>query len=147
MLAAAGASDTLVAAGYLHDVIEDTDMSADQLESEIGNCRVRELVEAVTELDKSQSWEDRNGTYLERMQATNDTEVLLLSCADKTTNLREMCFWLEHGYKTEDFTSRDHETQENKFIALDKVYRGCIGGPLYDRFDDALRRFMRYGSS
>ncbi|MAJ59167.1 MAG: (p)ppGpp synthetase, partial [bacterium TMED88] len=44
-----GASASVIAAGFLHDVVEDTDVTPDQLESHFGP-EVRELVEGVTKL-------------------------------------------------------------------------------------------------
>ena len=144
MFNTANYGDELIAAGYLHDVIEDCDYTADELEEAIDNRRVRDLVEAVSETDKSLSWEDRNGQYLERMK-TAEKNVLLLSCADKAANLMEMCRWLEKGYSVDSFTSRGHQTQLQKFEAWDGVYRGKIDGPVYDRFRQVLDRFKRYG--
>ena len=143
MLSAADYDDELVAAAYLHDTVEDTDMTADELEIEIGSKRVRDLVEAVSETDKLLSWEKRHGKYLERLK-TADPDVLLLSCADKTANLIDMSQWLEKGYKTDDFTSRDHRTQLSKVEALDNVYRGKVDGSVYDRFCLELDTFKGY---
>jgi (p)ppGpp synthase/HD superfamily hydrolase len=148
MLSDSGCSHELVAAGYLHDVIEDCDYIGDQLEDEIGNKRVRDLVEWVTEVDrvgpdgKKLPWEIRNQNYLENIRKA-PVEALTLSCADKTANIREMCYWLEKGYKTEDFTSRDHATNLAKFEALDEVFRGKVVDVVYDRFTQVLCSFKR----
>ena len=44
-----GASASVIAAGFLHDVVEDTDITPEQLEGYFGN-EVRYLVEGVTKL-------------------------------------------------------------------------------------------------
>jgi (p)ppGpp synthase/HD superfamily hydrolase len=44
-----GASAPVIAAGFLHDVVEDTDVTPDQIELHFGS-EVRELVEGVTKL-------------------------------------------------------------------------------------------------
>jgi hypothetical protein len=54
-----------------------------------------------------------------------------------------MCYWLEKGYKTEDFTSRDHATNLAKFEALDEVFRGKVVDVVYDRFTQVLCSFKR----
>jgi hypothetical protein len=60
------------------------------------------LVEWVTEPGgvgpdgKKPPWEVRNRNYLERIRKA-PAEALTLSCADKTSNIREMCYWLEKG--------------------------------------------------
>ena len=146
MLSDAGCSHELVAAGYLHDIIEDCGYTADKLEQEIGNNRVRELVEWVTEAagpdGKKPPWEVRNRNYLERIRKA-PVEALTLSCADKTSNIREMCYWLEQGYRTEDFTSRDHATNLAKFEALDEAFQGKVGDVVYDRVSWVLGLFCK----
>ena len=147
MLTDAGCRHELIAAGYLHDIIEDCGYTGDKLEQEIGNKRVRELVEWVTETtgsdDKKPPWEVRNKNYLERIRKA-PVEALTLSCADKTSNIREMCHWLERGYKVDDFTSRDHATNLAKFEALDYEFRGKVEDVVYDRFSWTLDLFCKY---
>ncbi len=146
MLSDAGCGHELVAAGYLHDTIEDCGYTGDQLEKAIGNKRVRDLVEWVTEVDrvgpdgKKLPWEVRNKSYLERIKKT-PVDALTLSCADKTANIREMCFWIRRGYRVDKFTSRNHAVQLAKFEALDEVFRGKVVAAVYDRFTKALLRF------
>ena len=68
---------------------------------------------------------------------------MVLSCADKAANIREMCHWLERGYKVDDFTSRDHKTNLAKFEALDEVFRGKVVDVVYERFTHSLDVFSR----
>lgn len=147
ILADAGCDHALIAAGYLHDVIEDCGYTADQLEQEIGSRRVRELVEWVTEPghsgpDPSQkaTWEERNANYLQRIKRASD-DALNLSCADKTANIMDMLRWVDRGFAVEEIVSRDHQTQLKKFEALDEVFRGRVAGDVYDRFEKVLRAF------
>lgn len=66
--------------------------TGDKLEQEIGNRRVRELVEWGTEPGgdeagpdgKKPPWEVRNRNYLERIRKAL-ADALTLSCADKTS--------------------------------------------------------------
>jgi len=148
MLADAGCSHEVIAAGYLHDIIEDCGYTGDQLAKEIGNSYVRELVEWVSEPDrigpdgKKLSWEVRNRNYLERIKNA-PVDALNLSCADKTANIREMLSWIRKGYRVDDFTSRDLVTQLGKFDTLDKLFQGNVVTPIYERFKrslDAMRR-------
>jgi len=53
-----GYDNETVAAGLLHDVIEDTTLEAADLDAAVGP-RVRELVEAASEPDKTLSWRER----------------------------------------------------------------------------------------
>jgi (p)ppGpp synthase/HD superfamily hydrolase len=146
ILSDAGCDRELVAAGYLHDLIEDCGYTGERLEQEIGNKRVVMLVEAVSEpgtigdTGKKMSWENRNANYLDSMVKAS-ADVLTLSCVDKTVNIREMCFWLKQGYLTEDFTKKDHATQLAKFDALDQIYQGPVAKLIYSRFSAYLDTF------
>ena len=82
--------DEAVAAAYLHDILEDCGYDEATLAEAIGNARVAALVAAVSEPDKSQSWEDRQHHYRERLVRLDDPVILALSCADKTSNLRAL---------------------------------------------------------
>jgi (p)ppGpp synthase/HD superfamily hydrolase len=136
----AGLDPEIVAAGFLHDIIEDCGYTRERLAGEIGSARVAELVEWVSEPDRDHSWETRNDAYLKRMQGA-PTEVLALSCADKTSNLRDMNRLLVKGHATDSFTSKNHATQRAKVEALDQLYRGAVPRPLYARFEAALVEF------
>ena len=61
----------------------------------------------------------------------------------KTSNIREMCYWLERGYKVDDSTSKDHATNLTKFEALNEVFRGKVVDVVYDRFTRSLDVFSR----
>lgn len=137
MLQVAGAAPETVAAGFLHDVIEDCSYSRQRLAEEIGNPKVADLVEWVSEPDKGQGWESRNRVYLERM-STAPQEVLMLSCADKSSNLGDMLRLLRGGYELDAFLSVGMDLQLAKFEALDKVFRGQVPDGLYRRFRGLL---------
>lgn len=143
LLQNAGGSTELVAAGLLHDTIEDTDLTAPSLLQAIEVPRVVDLVLAVTELDKGQSWELRNGDYLERIQNA-DIEAQTLSCADKLCNIRDMCSYLDKGFKMEDFTSRDLTTQVTKFRALRTVYRKRVPEVILAGFTHWLKQLENH---
>jgi (p)ppGpp synthase/HD superfamily hydrolase len=88
-LAQAGLSPEIVAAGLLHDTIEETSPLerqkwAEKLEASVGP-RVLELVRAVSDSDPESSWHDRKVAYLEHLKAV-PVEALAVSCADKLDN-------------------------------------------------------------
>ena len=83
-----GDEDTIIA-GLLHDVLEDTHVTAEEIEQAFGE-KVRDIVLDVTEPDlPGLSWETRNARYLRRLQAAPRPS-LLVSGADKTANLISM---------------------------------------------------------
>lgn len=92
LLTRAGADDETVAAGLLHDYLEDApgtlEAKQETLLKHFGE-RVLQLVLAETE-DKTKSWEARKTATIERLKATDDKAVLFIACADKAANLHEM---------------------------------------------------------
>lgn len=137
--------DELLAAAFLHDIIEDCDYNEHSLADAIGNTRVAALVAAVSEIDKGQSWETRQQTYRERLATLNDPAILALSCADKTSNLADMNRLLAKGHAVDSFTKRGFESQQAKFEALDRLFHGRVPERLYQRFQQALAEFRERG--
>jgi (p)ppGpp synthase/HD superfamily hydrolase len=83
-----GYSEPLVLAGFLHDVVEDAGVDKDEIERLFGR-KVVDLIEAVSEGDKSLPWERRKRAKLERLEGATQ-EVLVLSLADQLDNLRSI---------------------------------------------------------
>lgn len=78
-----------VLAGILHDTVEDTDATLQEVESLFG-ARVAWLVEQVFEPDKGDNWENRKQHTLNHLRRMEDEQVLLLACADKLDNAASM---------------------------------------------------------
>ncbi|QUJ67313.1 bifunctional GTP diphosphokinase/guanosine-3',5'-bis pyrophosphate 3'-pyrophosphohydrolase [Photobacterium sp. GJ3] len=84
--------ETLMAA-LLHDVIEDTEVTKDDLDSRFGST-VAELVDGVSKLDKLK-FRDRKEAQAENfrkmiMAMANDIRVILIKLADRTHNMRTL---------------------------------------------------------
>lgn len=82
----------VIAAGILHDVVEDAGISLDELGEQFG-ARVMELVAAETEnkrddLPPEDTWRIRKEESLEKLGATEDMDVLMLWIGDKLSNIR-----------------------------------------------------------
>lgn len=77
--------EEVIAAAYLHDVLEDTAVTAQELLLEFGE-RVLKLVQAETE-DKSLTWKERKGNTIRHLGCASH-EVKLLTLADKLSNMR-----------------------------------------------------------
>jgi (p)ppGpp synthase/HD superfamily hydrolase len=88
MLSRAGCSDDVVAAGILHDTIEDTHLTAEDLRRDFGE-KIASIVEGCSEPDKSLGWEERKRHTIEYMR-TAPWDVRAVSCADKLHNLRSI---------------------------------------------------------
>ena len=93
----------LIAAAVLHDVVEDTDITLDQIGEKFGE-RVKELVASETEnkrldLPPSDSWRIRKEESLKVLENCNDTGILMVWLGDKLANMRAIYQeWKNVGY-------------------------------------------------
>jgi len=84
----AGISDVnVIAAAILHDTVEDTDATVDDIEEQFGTA-IRDIVIEVTD-DKSMSSPDRKRLQIEHA-ATLCHEAKLVKLADKISNLQDI---------------------------------------------------------
>lgn len=86
ILLEAGCEPEIVAAGILHDTLEDTDTSYDDLVQHFGQ-RVADIVVGCSEPDKSLSWEERKEHTVQYLK-TAPQPVRMVACADKLHNVR-----------------------------------------------------------
>lgn len=82
----------VIAAGLLHDVVEDAGISIEEIGENFG-ARVMELVASETEnkreeLPPEDTWQIRKEESLEKLRTANDTEILMLWIGDKLSNIR-----------------------------------------------------------
>lgn len=87
ILLAMGADTELLIAGVLHDTVEDTDTTVEEIEKLFGS-RVARLVAGHSD-DKSLSWEERKAAAVEHLRH-GDRDMKMMVMADKVSNLRSM---------------------------------------------------------
>jgi (p)ppGpp synthase/HD superfamily hydrolase len=95
LLHEAGYSDEVVAAGVLHDVLEDTDAQHGDLEARFGR-RVADLVDAVSDDPSIEDPAERKAAL--RLQVARAGEcAAVVFAADKVSNARELRLRLSRG--------------------------------------------------
>jgi (p)ppGpp synthase/HD superfamily hydrolase len=81
----AGCEEDVVVAGLLHDTVEDTPVTLADIRTQFGEA-VAQLVEAASEPDKSDTWENRKRHTIESLEKAPE-EVHFLVCADKLDSI------------------------------------------------------------
>ena len=93
VLAEVKLDSTAIAAGLLHDAVEDTPATNEEIETEFGD-QVAHIVEGVTKIDKIQfaNREDRQAENVRKMllAMVTDVRVVLIKLADRLHNMRTL---------------------------------------------------------
>ena len=117
-----GASDIVVAAGVLHDVIEDTDAVAGDLRARVGET-VTALVLAVSEDDRIDDFAARKAALRAQVAAAGD-DALLLFAADKVSKVRELRLARERGVPDDPAAARKLDHYRRSLDLLDELAPG-----------------------
>ena len=134
ILARAGADEDTIAAGILHDTIEDSPannkVTREILEKRF-NTKIADTVQSVSEKSKELSWEERKKEAVSRI-AGYSKESLLVKSADLTSNISEL---LADFAKVGDKMFLRFGGPKNKVIAhyieaVDEVLKRRFANPL-----------------
>ncbi len=121
---------TAIAAGLLHDSVEDTPATSEEIQAEFGD-QVAHIVEGVTKIDKIQfaNREDRQAENVRKMllAMVEDVRVVLIKLADRLHNMRT----LEH-LKPDRQEAIARETQEIYAPLAHRLGMGKVRGELED---------------
>jgi (p)ppGpp synthase/HD superfamily hydrolase len=139
ILCGVGCSDDLVAAGILHDTVEDTPVTLEDIRREFGD-RVASIVEGCSEPDKSLSWEARKEHTLESLK-TASLDVRLVTCADKLHNVKTIA--AAHGRLGENVWERFRRGREKQawyYHGLVQTLQADIDDDRYQALYQEFRR-------
>ena len=128
----------LLAAAALHDVIEDTDTTADDLKKEFGE-RVTMLVEAESDDktggSKAETWHQRKQDTLDRLRNA-DLDIKIVALGDKLSNMRAIA----HDYAVlgdelwNRFTVKDPAEHAWRYHALAEALNDLSDTDAYKEF-------------
>ncbi len=131
--------EDLLAAALLHDILEDTKYTRDELRHDFGN-RVEEIVLGVTEDKTIANWHKRKKHYIENLAAAGEGSKLV-AAADKIHNLQSMIndqevlgdiFWQNFGSSPVD--------QLDKHQEVLGLLRGSVDHPIVDQLAAVYKR-------
>ncbi len=126
--------DNVVASGYLHDVIEDTKYSEEDI-LRLFNEDITSLVVSASEMDKTLSWEERKQHTIDSIKNL-DLRHKAIICADKISNLEDLIILKEINGKL-DFSNFNRNFDSQKWY-YENIYKSLINNvnetvPMYER--------------
>lgn len=134
----------LLAAAALHDVIEDTDTTADDLKKEFGE-RVAMLVEAESDDktggSKAETWHQRKQDTLDRLRNA-DLDIKIVALGDKLSNMRAIA----HDYAVlgdelwNRFTVKDPAEHAWRYHALAEALNDLSDTNAYKEFHTLVNK-------
>ncbi|MBQ4394261.1 MAG: bifunctional (p)ppGpp synthetase/guanosine-3',5'-bis(diphosphate) 3'-pyrophosphohydrolase [Paludibacteraceae bacterium] len=135
------ADQELLAAAALHDTIEDTDVTVEQIRSEFGD-RIADLVHAESDqftdgVSETDSWHDRKQAAIDRL-ATASHDAKIVAMGDKLSNMRAI--WRDYQSRGDELWQIFHVTDK---AMHEWHYRGLAASlaELSDTF--AYREFIQ----
>jgi (p)ppGpp synthase/HD superfamily hydrolase len=131
-----GFREEVITAGALHDAVEDTDATVEQVRALFGD-EVAVLVQHVSEQDKSLPWEERKQRYLEHFR-TKPWEAQAISLADKIDNFLSIVVCAKDYGEPWAMFKRGRDAQLERFRALSAALDGLPAHRLIDEYREAL---------
>jgi len=135
----------ILAAAVLHDVLEDTPVTAAVLEDRFGS-RVAELVAAESEdkrdtLPAEETWRVRKEETISHLRQTSDTGEKMIALGDKLSNIRAMYRdHLEIGNRLWDrFNQKDKSKHHWYYASIAEALKALEETPAWKEFDSLVR--------
>lgn len=138
----------VVAAGILHDVIEDTGTTYEQLVLKVGK-EVADLVGDVTEPSKKLPWKERKRVYLEHLKVA-PLDAVAISIADRIHNKASLLVaYGEQGVSVFSRFNKDFSTTLDNDFRVMEVYKERLGEnhPLVVELQEYLEEIEKIGEN
>ena len=141
ILAKTHSSENAIVAGILHDTIEDTTVTKNDLIKVFGQ-KIAELVDFVTEHNPSDDWMERCKDYIDNLKKAPQ-EALCVSAADKIDNMNSMADSISREYNIFKNMQGTPEMQLKKFTGVLEVIKGKIPKDLETMYIASLENFIK----
>ncbi len=139
--------EDIIISALLHDAVEDTDYTFDEVEEDFGG-KVKEIVEALTELKvvdgKKLSWLERKENYAKALKK-GPVEAVLIAAADKMHNFRTMIEEFTDDYEAfaTSFNSNYDEILEGYQLVANVVNKR-LNGAILAEFNYVFNEFKQF---
>lgn len=143
MLKDSGYSKEVVLTGFLHDIIEDTKYTYEDIKHQFGQ-KIAENVLKVSENVTITDWIKRKEEFFDRMN-TWPKEIFLVELADKLQNLlSDYNQWQESGSSGLQILSTTYEMNQWYYTSMQKKFHETIPNePLLKRYDKLIKVYFQ----
>ena len=139
--------EDVIIAALLHDSIEDTDYTIEELQEDFGG-KVREIVEFVTEPkntpDKKYGWREKKEVYVKQLKKA-PKEALLVAAADKIHNFRTIVedYTDDYNRYVQDF-GKNFDDRLDVYEELSVVINSRLDSPIKSEFNHVFDEFKEF---
>ncbi len=127
ILARMGATNDAIIAGILHDTVEDSELTLEDISAQFGQ-RIADIVAACSEPDKKLSWKVRKEHTLEHLPEV-DRDVWMVVCADKFHNASSMLG--DYRQNSKGFWDRFNEGENEQKWYYQELVKALASGSHY----------------
>lgn len=139
--------EDIIIAALLHDTVEDTDYTLDELQEDFGG-KVREIVETISEpthiKERKLPWTERKEVYAKQLKK-GSTEAIMVAAADKLHNFRSVVeeYYDDHNRFLQDFGKQLDERLE-VYQKIANVINNRLNGALLNEFNHVFDQYKNF---
>lgn len=140
-------NEDIIIAALLHDTIEDTDYTLDELQEDFGGT-VREIVATLTEPkfhnERKLSWVEAKEYYAKQLKA-GPMAAVMVAAADKVHNFRSIVeeYFDDHNRFMQDF-GKQLDDRLNVYQKIANVINHRLDGPLLSEFNYVFEEYKNF---
>ena len=138
--------EEIIAAGMLHDILENLHITSEDIRKEFGEEILRLVLGASEKLENREEtgWKERKEHTIEFLKEEADFKVKAIACADKLSNARSMLRDLETEDPKEfwDRFNAKKECQKWYYQSLVESLKELDGMKVYNEFKEVVDRLF-----